>query len=411
MNAIAARGWRPASTSTSAQGDDELRVGRPGATIGGHGDGQGNRQRLRVLCVADSLDVGGAEHHVVGLASALLEAGHEVVLACSIEGSLATTARQSGVQVRPLLQRLVKRRVSPSYARALKKLLAEHDFDLVHAHMYASAAAAALATRHRSEPLVLTEHSQAAWRGRTARLCSRLLYRRAARIIAVSDQIRRRLIDQDCVPDTRIDVIPNALPKLEREPFASVPHERPGPVVGVVARLQPEKGVVYVLRAATQVVKHQPRARFVIVGDGPERARLTNLAAQLGLAAHVIFLGFRPDATSMIPSFDVLAVPSLSEGTPLVVLEGMAAGVPLVASAVGGIPEQVRHGEQGLLVPPQNPDALAQALLAVLGDRALGQRLGAAGRARVATHYAYPAMLRRTLAVYRAVRRPTPTPR
>ena len=127
---------------------------------------------MRLLLVADSLDVGGAEWHVVNLASALAEQGHRITLACTVEGVLASLAEQAGISVRPLLHHLVKRRQSPRYAWKLAKLVRQSQFDLVHAHMYASALASAYALLGTSIPLVITEHSQANWRSHYACRCS-----------------------------------------------------------------------------------------------------------------------------------------------------------------------------------------------------------------------------------------------
>jgi glycosyltransferase involved in cell wall biosynthesis len=159
-------------------------------------------------------------------------------------------------------------------------------------------------------------------------------------------------------------------------------------MVGVVARLQHEKGVAVFLRAVDILSKRLPAARFVIVGDGPERRALQRFASDRRLP--VTFLGFRADAQALIAQLDLLVVPSYTEGTPLVVLEAANAGVPVVATAVGGIPEQVRDGIEAVLVPAGNHRALADACFRVLSDPFLGERLAAAGRRRV-QHDADPA--------------------
>ena len=358
----------------------------------------------RVLLVVDSLEVGGAERHVVDLASALHRKGYEVEVACSITDGLSKPLEEAGVPVRPLTRRLVKRRVSLAYACGVRKLLKKGSFDLVHAHIYASAVAAAIATRGTGVPLVVTEHTEASWQNLWARLCSRWTYRRARRIIAVSTPIERRLIERDGVPPERVTLIPNAVIPASGNPpdlADTLPDgwlERP--LVGVVARLQPEKGVATFLKAATHVSKVSPEARFLVVGDGPLREELLDLVGHVGLRERVHFLGYRVDAQRLIGLLDVLVVPSLTEGSPLIVLEAMAAGVPVVASAVGGIPDQVRHGEEGVLVPPDDPNALAGALGALLEDPALARRLGEAGRRRTENEFSHEALVRRIEAIY-----------
>ena len=361
---------------------------------------------VRLLLVVDSLEVGGAERHVVDLASALHRKGYEVEVACSITDGLSRPLEEAGVPVRPLTRRLVKRRVSLAYARGIRKLLREGRFDLVHAHIYASAVAAAIATRGTGLPLVITEHTEASWQNRWARRCSRWTYRRARRIIAVSTPIERRLIERDGVPPQLVTLIPNAVIPASGNPSDLADTLPDGwserPLVGVVARLQPEKGVATFLKAAAHVSKISPEVRFLVVGDGPLREELLDLVGRVGLRERVRFLGYRADARALTGLLDVLVVPSLTEGSPLIVLEAMAARVPVVASAVGGIPDQVRHGEEGVLVPPDDPDALAGALGALLGDPDHAHRLGEAGRRRTENEFSHEALVRRIEAVYRA---------
>ena len=361
---------------------------------------------MRLLLVADSLDVGGAEWHVVNLASALAEQGHRITLACTVEGVLASLAEQAGISVRPLLHHLVKRRQSPRYAWKLAKLVRQSQFDLVHAHMYASALASAYALLGTSIPLVITEHSQANWRSQYACRCSQWSYSQARHIIAVSREIRRRLIEQEGVPSDRISVIMNALLPVS-EQHRGIQPDLPaalcnGLLVGVAARLQPEKGVAYFLEAAAHVLQFLPEVHFLVMGDGPQRKELQAYVEQLGVQEHVHFLGFRLDARAIIGLLDVLVVPSLSEGTPLVTLEAMSAGVPVVASAVGGIPEQVRHQSEGILVPPGDALALGEAVLHLLQNPTWMQQLGEAGRQRTLSHFSFTTMLQETENVYLA---------
>ena len=361
---------------------------------------------VRLLLVVDSLEVGGAERHVVDLSVALARLGYEVTVACSIAGGLSVVLEEANIPVRPLLGKLVKRRVSVAFARELRRLIREERFDLVHAHIYASAAAAAIATLGIGVPLVVTEHTEALWQGRRERWTSREVYRRAEHIIAVSSAIRRRQIERDAVPPERVTVIPNAVIPAPDTPPSTLPDGWPErPLVGVVARLQPEKGVENFLKAAARVCASFPEARFLIVGDGPLREELLGLAEHLGVRERVSFLGYRADARPLIGLLDVLVVPSLTEGAPLIVLEAMAAGIPVVASAVGGIPDQIRHDKEGLLVPAGDTAALGDALLELLQDPARARSLGEAGRLRADSEFSHATMVRRIEDVYRAALR------
>jgi glycosyltransferase involved in cell wall biosynthesis len=360
---------------------------------------------LRLLLVVDSLEVGGAERHVVDLALALRRKGYGVEVACSVAGGLAEPLEEAGVPVRPLTRRLVKRRVSPAYARGIWRLLKERRFDLVHAHIFASAVAAAIATRRTGLPLVITEHTEASWQTWWTRRVSRWAHRRARHAIAVSTPIQRRLIEKDGVPPDLVTLIPNAvIPAPDDPPDLSgvLPDGwLEGPLVGVVARLQPEKGVATFLEAAVRLSKISPETRFLVAGDGPLREKLLELARRVGIEDRVRFLGYRTDARALIGLLDVLVVPSLTEGSPLIVLEAMAAGVPVVASAVGGIPDQVRHGEEGLLVSPGDPEALTRALGELLRDPGRARLMGAAGQRRTEDEFSHETLVRWIEAVYR----------
>jgi glycosyltransferase involved in cell wall biosynthesis len=359
---------------------------------------------VRLLLVVDSLEVGGAERQVVDLAVALRRKGYEVTVACSIAGDLSGVLEEAGIPVRPLLDRLAKRRFSLSYAWRLRRLLRKERFDLVHAHIYASTAAAAIATLGTGPPLVITEHTEASWQTWRARWVSRWVYRRVERIIAVSTPIRRRLIERDGVHPDLITIVPNAVVSASEPRAAPLPAElRERPLVGVVARLQPEKGVENFLKAAARIAPSFPEAHFIIAGDGPLRQDLASLAEELGLKGRVHFLGFRSDASELMKSLDVLVVPSLTEGSPLVTLEAMAGGVPVVASAVGGIPDQIRHEREGLLVPPGDTGATGDAVSTLLRDPAYARRLGEAGRRRAAARFSHATMVRQIEDVYREV--------
>ncbi|MBV9281203.1 MAG: glycosyltransferase, partial [Chloroflexi bacterium] len=291
----------------------------------------GEAVRARILLVVDSLDVGGAERHVVDLALALRHR-YDVTVACSAGGVFAGELERAALPFVLLGQTPIKRRLSLSYARWLRRIVRQGDFDLVHAHCYASSCAAAGATVDTSVPLVLTEHTEGRWKGRAARLTSRRLFCQARLTIAVSASIRRALIDDYSVPPDRVRLIINAVPSVSQpvSELISLPEDWTArPVVGVVARLQPEKGVGIFLEAVARIAVERPDARYVVVGDGPLRMALKDQTSRLGLASRVSLLDFQRNARAILPAFDLLVVPSLTEGAPLIVLEAMAAGVPI----------------------------------------------------------------------------------
>ena len=221
------------------------------------------------------------------------------------------------------------------------------------------------------------------------------------RHIAVSRHVAWRLHDRFDVPGERIAVIPNAVtlaPPAPRDAAlrARVLLGQRAPLVLTVARLDAQKGVAYLLDAAAEV----PDAIFVIAGEGPERATLEARASALGIAHRVRFLGHRRDVPPLLAIADLFVLPSLWEGLPLSVLEAMAAGVPVVATRIGGTDELVRDGETGTLAPPENGSALAEAIRAALYDRERALRMAAAARALVEREHSSAVMVSATSALY-----------
>lgn len=184
------------------------------------------------------------------------------------------------------------------------------------------------------------------------------------------------------------------------------------PVIGFVGRLVPEKGGAELIRAARNVLATQPDARFVFVGEGPCREEWRALAAQLGVSGRVVFTGARQDMPGVYASFDIFALPSFKEAMPMAVLEAMSSGRPVIASAVGAVPELVVDGKTGLLCGPGDIDGLSRAILDLLEDRNRARSLGENGYARAAGEFSAEAMAKYYLGVYnRALRRRNTSPR
>jgi glycosyltransferase involved in cell wall biosynthesis len=334
----------------------------------------------RVLQVVDALDGGGAERHVVDLARALDARGFDVAVAASADGPARARLEAAGIEVHVVADGLVKRRTSVRYALGLRALVARLRPDVVHAHIHASEVAAAAAVWRSDVPLVLTEHTEAPWRGPSARAALRWAAGRADLVVAVSSAVARRLVAGHGVAAEKVRVLlPAVLPHVPAPVDLPVARR---PLVGTVGRLVPGKGVDVLLRALAGAALADTGAGCLVVGDGPERCALERLAAELGVRDRVAFAGWREDARDLVAALDVLAVPSREDGSPLVVLEALGAGVPVVGSRVGGIPEQVTDGREGLLVAPGDAGALGEALARVLRDAPLRSALAAAGRVR-----------------------------
>jgi L-malate glycosyltransferase len=215
-------------------------------------------------------------------------------------------------------------------------------------------------------------------------------YRCAQAIVANSSAAKAQL-EGEGVPANRIHVIPNGV-TVER--FTPVPGVRPVRTILTVANLRREKAHDILLQAAALLAPAHPDLSFVIAGDGPRAAELRAMAARLGLADRVRFLGHVEDVPTLLGQGHAFVLPSISEAFPNAVIEAMAAGLPVVASAVGGLLDLVDHGRTGLLVPPSDPAALAGAIASLADDPSRAARIGAAAREDVAARYSFGRMVR-----------------
>lgn len=232
------------------------------------------------------------------------------------------------------------------------------------------------------------------------------------RIICVSEAVRRVVLEREGTPADRTVVIRNGirLPAgapspgeldAARAELGFGPEHR---IVGMVANLDHAvKGARYFVDAIPLIARRIPEARFLVLGEGREKAALRARARELGVGDRVVFAGFRSDVQRFYPIMDVSVLTSLSEGLSITILESMSFGIPVVATAVGGNPELVRDGESGFLVPPKDVASFADAVVRVLGDRALAERLGRAGRTIVERDFALDTVARRYEQLYRDV--------
>ena len=221
----------------------------------------------------------------------------------------------------------------------------------------------------------------------------RLFIRMADSVISVSEATRTWLIEKRGVSPYHIKVIPygvnlaffhtNSAAKI-KENFGFSQTDK---IIGMVGRLHPQKGHQYLIEAAKIVTSRIPNSKFAIVGDGPLRHELERHAQSAGLENHFHFMGFRHDVPELIQIFDIFTLPSLYEGLPNVVLEAMACGLAVVATPVDGTKEAVIHNETGLLIPPENSEALANALIDLLINPEKAKRFGQEGRKRVENYF------------------------
>jgi len=314
------------------------------------------------------------------------------------EPVLAARARALGV---PIAYHARRRGFGVRDAIRLGREVRALGASVVHAHDYKADIPIALCPRRiLPVPRVATIHGYEKGRSRLAlRICEaldRLALRRFDRIVAVSAGVEADLTRAGLRPP-RVTRILNGFDAeaflAEAREAAPAPLPRDAdPIVGAVGRLVPVKGYDILIRAFAGVVRQHPRALLAIVGDGEERAALEALASSLGISERVRLAGFQSPIAPWIARFDVFALPSRSEGLPVALLEACALARPAVASAAGGIPEVIRDGEDGLLVPPEDPVRLGARILELLDDPPLARRLGESARATLAGRFSVEAM-------------------
>ena len=362
---------------------------------------------LKVLQLIDGLKIGGAEVLLRDLVHGLHDDGFQVSVGFSTSGPIEESIRAMGISL-TRLPRLM--RVDPWLFWSICQLIRRERPHIVHTHLFKSDFHGRLAARLCGVPVVVsTAHNNDAWArraplgylyGLTARL--------ADQVIAVSDEVRDFQIRYTRTPARKIVTIDNGVDvdKFENQAArAQSVRQELGldefvPVIGIVGRLEPQKDHRTFLAAAACIKETLPNARFLIVGDGSLREDLETLARSLNLLPSVIFCGIREDIPDVLAALDLLVFSSRWEGLPVTLLEGMAAGLPVVATAVGGIPGVVLDNETALLVPPGDSTALSQACLVVLQNSELARKFGAAGRKRVAAKYSLQAMIARTVELY-----------
>lgn len=361
--------------------------------------------RPRVLVLITLAETGGAQTYVAALLPALVEE-FDVAVAAHGEGWLADATRREGARYLPLrhVQRALDPREDLLGLVELVRLFRRERPLVVHANSSKAGILGRLAAAAARVPVRLfTVHGWAfkAHRGPAARAylwADRLMSPITTTTICVAESERQAGLRARTCRRARTVVIHNGveLDRPRRTPAAAV---RPATLLSI-GRLRAPKDFTTLVRA---VASCEPGSiRLLIAGDGPERPRLVSEIARLGLDGAVELLGTRGDVHELLAAADVFVLSSESEGMPMSVLEAMAAGLPVVASAVGGVPEVVRDGETGALVPPRDPAALAEAIRLLVADPALRQRFGDAGRRRVEREFAVADFRRAHLELYRA---------
>jgi len=343
------------------------------------------------------------------------QAGDEVCLVTPSLGEFTSLLEEESV---PIVQLPMERTFHLHRAWQFARFLKQWRADLVHCH--ASVTGSILArfgAKMAGVPLISHVHienkfSDLSWVRRLQVWLDNLSAYLTDEIVAISEHTRSSLISQGISSD-KVRVIPNGISVSDEIDGKSVDWARTAlgiegevPVVGTVARLCPVKGQREFILAAKYVLNEFPNATFAIVGedlefDGSYRYELERFSGKLGLDGCLKFFGFQREAARLIYAFDIFVLPSWIEGLPVTILEAMAAGKPVIATPVGGVPELVSEGETGLLVPPRSPEKLAEAIGYLLGNSNVARSMGMSGRERVVEYFSEQTMLNQVMTMYR----------
>jgi glycosyltransferase involved in cell wall biosynthesis len=353
---------------------------------------------LKVLHTIESASLGGAERLALGIALGMEGRGYQPVFAVPGEGWLAKTLKRREIEFFPLPAR---ESLDLGFLRWLIKLLRREKIDLVHAHMMAMNLYGSLAARRAHIPCVATLHGRLYDLEKPRRrMVYKFVSRQASCLVTVAEELKQALVGEVGIDPRKIMTVPNGVDIPPLHSLAGPLDVNTGAIVVTVGSLKEVKGQRYLIQAFAGVHKEFPRARLLIVGDGPCRQQLEELCFSLGLEGVVSLLGTRDDVSEIIAGANVFVFPSLSEGQSLSLMEAMGAGLPVIATSVGGNVEIVRPGETGLLVPPRSPGQLAAAINTLLHNPKTAYRMGQAGRKRAELEFSREAMLNRYQELY-----------
>jgi glycosyltransferase involved in cell wall biosynthesis len=365
---------------------------------------------LSILFVIDGLDFGGGERVFLQLASGLRDR-YQVSVATNTGGKFAAELKKLRIK---LFSIDMTRQFSLKPVHQIRNIITHNKIDLIHsqgarADFFARLGGRLAGIRHIlcTVAMPVEGFDVGPLRKSFYHLMDKLSGRYVERFIVVSDSLKKTITDSRRIPSQNIVRIYNGIeldhyqPELQNSKLRNswgIPSSVP--LIGAIGRLVWQKGFEYLIEAVPTILQVTPEARLVLVGDGPLRPDLENLARELDVHDRVIFTGFRSDIQNLLSTMDVLVVPSLLEGFPMITLEAMATAKPIVATQIQGIIEQISDGVEGILVPPNNPKAITAAVLRLMNDKELSSKLAVAARRKVESYFSVERMVRETETVY-----------
>jgi glycosyltransferase involved in cell wall biosynthesis len=354
---------------------------------------------MKILQLISSGGFYGAESVLLNLSVELQRSGHTCMVGVFENAKNANTEVGARAEIAGLAVRRIpcRSRFDWQTVRQIQKIIEEDGIDLVHAHGYKADFYALLAARLAEVPVTATCHNWLgeSWSMRAYARLDRYLLRFFDGVAAVSNSVAEQLGHTGTRQRMRViaNGVPTHGPGIESR-LADQIRKGDRLVVGAVGRLSLEKGAAVLIEAASKICPDFPQAFFVVVGDGPLRSSVEAGVRELGITGQFLFTGERNDVDQIYRSFDVYVLPSFQEGMPMALLEAMAAGLPVVATKVGGVPDLVCDPSVGTLVEPGDPTAFAAGIRGLLSDQSRRERMGSNARRRVEDHFSAAAMAR-----------------
>jgi len=355
----------------------------------------------KVLQLIETSGPGGAEKVLVNLVGQLSKGRYHPIVCLRKKGWLSDQLREHRFETLIIPQ---DGYVNSRWFGQLREIVRVEQIDVIHAHEFAMNSYGSILSGLTGVPVITTVHGKSYYHEKWRRRIAYRLIARWSKMVAVSEDIRNFLITRVGIKADQVMTIRNGIDVnsyiVPVDEDGAPEKERQEYVIGTVGSLYPVKGHTYLLKALAIVLKTHPDVVCKIAGQGHLMSQLQAEAADLGIANRATFLGLRDDIPQYLQSIDVFVLPSLSEGLPLSVLEAMAAGKPVIATNVGGVSEVVQDQRTGFVVPPKDPETMANRILQVMADRAMAERLGRAGREKVERDFSLDTMTQQYEALY-----------
>ena len=363
------------------------------------------KMRTSSLHINDQSTWRGGERQVYNLLKGLKERGHHAELVAQPGGALGERAKAMSTSVHSIRMRGEADLLA---AGRIAGLVYKEKFDIVHMHTAHAHTLGCIACAFNSRPRCVVSRRVINPIRKSPFLPAILKYRwRVDHYVAISEAVKK-VLTAGGVRESKVSVVHSGVePRADLPPRAEIRRSLGFPeganIVGSVGALVDHKGQRFLIEAAPIVLRQRPQTKFILVGDGEQAGALKTLASELNVDDAIMFTGYQSNAHEYISAFDVFVAPSLMEGLNTSILDAMMLGRPVVGATAGGIPEIIEHEKTGLLVPPRNARALAEAILDLLSHQDKSKRLALAGHSRAVAEFTADQMVEGTIAVYESL--------